>query len=186
MRKMRVEVQDGNDEDEVQHRRAKDRQQKQGEDQVRNRHHRVDEAAEDLIDPTPERRSHDTEEAADRESEQGRDEGDADRVAGAVDDAREEIAPQLIGAQEVGFAPGRKRDVRDNFIFTVGRYPRRKDGCDDIDADDQKADQCGGGRLSQGTDDLLDEVALGRGCGRDGKAGFGHHRLISDGEVLDC
>ena len=68
---------------------------------------------------TPER-------AADREGQQRGDERDADRVAGAVDQARQHVAAELVGA-EPEFGRSRADRLADDLGLAIGRDQRGED-----------------------------------------------------------
>ena len=73
------------------------------------------------------------EDAAD-ECERRDDDADEQRIAGAVDQAREDIAPDSVGAEQIGggaslFPEGRQKvGVRQPLGRAIGRDHRRKDG----------------------------------------------------------
>ena len=103
---------DGNND--VVQRRAQDRHNGQDDDQARDGHHHVHDALHDEVHRSPGiRRDHPDDEPAGDPDQHGADpnvQGDT----GAVDDAAEDIAPDMVGAQEIGVS--RRHIHRDSIV----------------------------------------------------------------------
>ena len=99
----------------------------------------IDQTRHALIEPAaPERRQHAKRAADDKRDERG-DERDADGVARAVDDAGQDVAADLVGAEPVRRRP-RREGVAGDLRLAVGRDQRREDGGERIDEDHHHAE----------------------------------------------
>ena len=124
----------------TEHRDDPDREQQAGdrEHDVRQAH---DHAVDDPADVARDRAEH----HADREADRDRDDADQERVARAVEDPRELVAPLLVDSEPVlgrragAAASAESREIADARI--LGREERREEGADDEDPDDREADQ---------------------------------------------
>lgn len=141
-------VQHRHDDDEVQHRWAKDGQQDQREDQLRDRHQDVDRPAQHLVDPAAGNRRHQPQCAPQDEREHGGEEGDADGVARTVDQAGKHVPAQLVGAEEELPAP-RIEGAADQLGLGIGCEQRREDRGENVDGNDDEAEPGAGRRLAQ-------------------------------------
>ena len=123
------------------HRDDPDREQQAGdrEHDVRQAH---DHAVDDPADVARDRAEH----HADREADRDRDDADQERVAGAVEDPRELVAPLLVDPEPVvgrrarAAAPAEPREIADDRV--LGCDHRREDGAGDEEPDEREADHC--------------------------------------------
>ncbi len=83
---------------------------------------------------------------ADREGQNGGHKGDADGGPRAVDDARQQVAADLVGAQPA-WAPMAAHRVADDLRLAIRRDPGPEDRHQDEEAHDDDADPGGDSRL---------------------------------------
>src|SRR2546421_7549697 len=94
-------VDDAEDDDDVHLARPHDGGQEDREGQRRQRQPRVGHAHDDLVHPAPEVTGEDPQHRADHAREDDRGEADHHRDARAEDQAREHVAPDVVGAEQV-------------------------------------------------------------------------------------
>ena len=78
---------------------ADDGEDQQRENERGDRHQHVDQTAQSLIGPSADCRGQEPAQRTDEESEQRGDKGDGDRIARAVDQPRERVAPEVVGTE---------------------------------------------------------------------------------------
>ena len=123
------------DQNEIGNGGAEDCQQDKGEDELRNCHQDVDRARHHLVHPAAGQRCRGAKGDADRESKQRGRERDRERVPRAIDQPAEDVAPELVGAEQELPAPRQEWLARDDFGLAVGREKRGENCRDDVDQD---------------------------------------------------
>ena len=93
---------DGDGDDDVVHAGAEDRHHRQRHDDQRKRHHHIADALERHVDPAAEIGAGDAQHQAGNAADEGRGQADDQRRARAENDAREQVAAELVGAEPVG------------------------------------------------------------------------------------
>ena len=80
----------------------------QADEDHRNRQHRFDDAADDVVGDAPDVAADEPEQRSDDHAQQGRERGDEQNVAGTRHDPGEHVTSELVGAERVrsGSAPG--------------------------------------------------------------------------------
>ena len=125
---------------------AEDGEQQHGEDERGNGHQHVHRAAGRLVIPAAQHRRHDAGGAAQKKRQQRGNQGDADGVSRAVNQAGHHVAAEVVGAEEELLAPQIKLRP-DDFRFPVGRQHRRENRHEDVDENNDEAELGGEGRF---------------------------------------
>ena len=102
------------------------------EHEEREREEEIDDPHHRRVDPAAEVAGAETDRRSDQERHAGRAEGDQQVDAAAVEDSREDVAPERVGAEHVsGRERRRERTQRVDLVRVVAREQRRPDGGDD-------------------------------------------------------
>ena len=125
-----------------------DRDQPDREEQPRNREHDVGAAHDHRVHPAAEVAGQCAEEGAETEADGRGDEPDQQRVARAVDDAREHVPTLLVEPERMlGRRPGAADSteaIQVADLWILRRHPRREEGHEEEDRDDHEADDRAG------------------------------------------
>lgn len=111
-----------------------------GEDQLGKREDDVDDAHDQRIGPAAEITRDHAEQDADRQRDGENGDGDQQRDAGADDQPAEDVAAELVTAQQVvrrWCRPGREQV---SLLVAIGRQDRREKGHEDDEQHDDRAD----------------------------------------------
>ncbi|MEZ5864423.1 MAG: hypothetical protein R3D25_10295 [Geminicoccaceae bacterium] len=132
-------VDDGQRQDGVHQARPEHGDDAERQDEHRERQQRIHEAHDDVVGAPARIARHEANDAADDERQDDRDEDHLERDLRPVNQAREDVAADLVGAQ--GMCPGRRCDHR--LVVDLGRVMgcehRRQRGAEDDDEDDHEA-----------------------------------------------
>ena len=102
------------------------------------RQHDVDNALDPVVDAAAEIAGRRAQQRAQRAAGNGRQDADRQRRARAVDDAREDVAAVLVGAEPVLRARRRQHRCEIDRLGIVGRDPLCAESADDVDEDDDE------------------------------------------------
>jgi hypothetical protein len=122
--------------DDVAQGRPEDRGHADRDDEEREREDDIAEARDDGVPPAAEVAGDKADRHGDDHREQRGEDAGLERRAGAVDDAREHVAPEVVGAHDV--AP--RRPLEHRAEVRVGRVVRRDERGEQRDEDEQRRD----------------------------------------------
>ena len=179
-------VAEADDQDDVADARPQDADDGDGQEDEREGELHVGQSHDDLIPETPAHPGHEAEAGADGAGHQDRGEPDQDRRLGAVDDPAQDVATQLVRAEDgqraVGGAGGRTREARDQLLLVrVGRRDPPGRGRAHGDHQEDRRPDPGARRFQQDSSPSPDAARRGqRGAGDPGWKGVGL-KLHGDG-----
>jgi len=139
------------------------------QEQVGEGEEEVHRAHDEAVDPATEVAGQRAEEAAQRQAQRDRGERDGQRGAGAVDDARQDVAAELVRAEQVLGVRRRAAGAQVLVRRVLGGELRREDRHDDQEQHDDGADHA-----QAVAPEAAPDVAAGAGGGRHGGRGDAH------------